>query len=344
MRTAAAAALVLLATGAAPADPGVYRKALRSTGWVVIPRTEDVMSGTCWLADLDRRLVVTCRHVVGDSREVLVYFPSYEKDRPVVEATRYLRKSPAVVGRVVAADAARDLALIRLASVPEGVQEMPLAGRSSSPGDDVHSIGNSGLRGDLDEGTLRWYTRGSARQVHRRKVQMPEGARLVWFVETQSPVNEGDSGGPVVNADGELVGVTDSYTKGERLVSQNVDVREVKAFLKESADAGAEGLVPGGPTPVGGWTFKAAAGGKTTEGDGEFRADGTFVLNRTGSALEGRYAFINGVLWLIAGDGFARGSLVWEGDDAFSLKVGKVEMTFARKPAEKAAEEVGEKP
>src|SRR5205823_989388 len=110
---------------------------------------DTIASGTCWLADRERRLAVTCRHVVGDSREVLVYFPAYEKDRPVVEAARYLRKSPAVVGRVVAADAARDLALIRLASVPEGVQEMRLADQSSGPGDDVHSVGNSGLRGDL---------------------------------------------------------------------------------------------------------------------------------------------------------------------------------------------------
>ena len=56
------------------------------------------------VADGDRRLVVTCRHVVGDAREVLVYFPRFEEGRPVVEAARYLREHSAAVGRVIAAD------------------------------------------------------------------------------------------------------------------------------------------------------------------------------------------------------------------------------------------------
>src|SRR5579884_3896686 len=98
-----------LAAAPALADAALYRKVLRSAGWVVVPGDTSTSSGTCWLADRDARLAVTCRHVVGDAREVLVYFPSFEKERPVVEAARYLRHNPPVAGQVVATDAARDL-------------------------------------------------------------------------------------------------------------------------------------------------------------------------------------------------------------------------------------------
>jgi len=282
--------------------------------------------------------------VVGDSREVLVYFPRFEKERPVVEAVRYLRNYPAVTGHVLATDAARDLALVRLDAVPDGVQALPLADESCGPGEDIHSIGNSGVRGDMKEGTLWWYTRGSVRQVHRRKVESAEGVRNVWFVETQAPVNEGDSGGPVVDAQGRLVGVTDSYSEGERLVSQNIDVREVRTFLRENRAARVQRAAEGERlSPVGGWKFAARnRDGKSLEGDGEFRADGTFALARGDKPLEGRYAFVNGVLWLIADDGFATVKPSWNGKDQFSVKVGKVEMTFDRRPAKTA--EVSSKP
>ena len=132
---------------------------------------------------------------------------------------------------------------------------MPLSDRGCGPGDDVHSIGNSGIRGGLGEGTLWWYTRGSVRQVHSRKVKVGGGSRKVWLVETQAPVNEGDSGGPVVDRKAGWSGVTDSYSSGQRLVSQNIDVREAGAFLKEAAASDRKrrtgvGAEPPGPMDV----------------------------------------------------------------------------------------------
>lgn len=49
--------------------------------------------------------------------------------------------------------------------------------------------------------------------------------------ETQSPINPGDSGGPVVNAAGELIGIAQSISPKARLVSYNVDISEVRAFM-----------------------------------------------------------------------------------------------------------------
>jgi hypothetical protein len=291
------------------------------------------------VADRARRLVVTCRHVVGTSRQALVYFPRYDEGRPVVEAARYLREGPAVLGRVIATDRARDLALVQLASLPDAVRQMPLAERGCGPGDDVHSIGNSGVLGGFDEGTLWWCTRGSVRQVHRHKAKVGDSSRRVWLVETQAPVNEGDSGGPVVDDAGRLVGVTDSYTGGRRLVSQNIDVREVRAFLKEKAGRGKDSAPEAAKaSPLGRWKFHVE-GRSPSSGEGTFRRDGTFLLSRSGSPLEGRYVCANGMVWLILADGVDQARLGWQGKDRFSLTLGHSELTFnrrLRKPAGRA--------
>ena len=332
------AALLLLAAGPAQCDPLLYQKALSSTGWVVVPRSSGISFGTCWVADHNRRLAVTCNHVVGDAREILVYFPRCKEGRPIVDAASYLRDYSAVTGRVVACDAARDLALLRLSSLPPGVRELPLSDRGSGPGDDVHSIGNCGIHGGLSEGTLWWYTRGSVRQVHRRRVKVGEGVRRVWLVETQAPVNEGDSGGPVVDDAGRLVGVTDSYSSGQRLVSQNIDVREVRAFLKETARHGRRRTIASAPALWGKWKYRAGDKNSPEEslsGEGTFRGNGTFVMSGSARPINGRYASANGMLWLIIDKGLISARPAWANKNRFCLKIGEAEFTFDRSPAKR---------
>src|SRR5205085_2359511 len=50
-------------------------------------------------------------------------------------------------------------------------------------------------------------------------------------LETTSPINSGDSGGPVVNKSGELVAISQSLSPSARLVTYSVDISEVRAFL-----------------------------------------------------------------------------------------------------------------
>ena len=89
---------------------------------------------------------------------------------------------------------------------------------------------------------------GRARQEFR-----DDDSRLhAMILETQSPVNPGDSGGPVVNGRVELVGLVAAVKLRERLVSINIDLTEVRSFVGEyfrSVDGtwnepDAEGLPP----------------------------------------------------------------------------------------------------
>jgi S1-C subfamily serine protease len=128
------------------------------------------------------------------------------------------------------------LALIELDQVPEDARALRLAPQSPKPGQRVHSIGNPGASDAL------WlYTQGTVRQVYLRSFvidgQLEVRARVV---ETQSPINPGDSGGPVVNDQGELVAIVESAYgaqpgKDIRLISTFIDVSEVKHLIRRHA-------------------------------------------------------------------------------------------------------------
>src|SRR5438309_390239 len=83
---------------------------------------------------------------------------------------------------------------------------------------------------------------GTARQVYHKKfaVGKDENKFVIdaRIVETQTPTNPGDSGGPVVNEQGELVAVNDSHNINAQLVNNCIDVSEVRAFLAESRPSG----------------------------------------------------------------------------------------------------------
>jgi len=230
----------------------VYQKVMKSIVWIHSSRGGDKrVTGSGSLIDLKNRLVLTNYHVVGDVNRATVVFPITEKGRLVAERDYYLERLRAngIPGRVVARDEKRDLALIQLERVPEGVEALPLATGGVSPGQPVHSVGNPG-----DSGALWVYTPGKVRQVYFKKWKADLEGRTATFeaevVETDSPTNPGDSGGPLVNDQGQLVGVTQGGAFKARLLSTFIDVSEVKMFLASREVrrvTGGEKLVPPRP-------------------------------------------------------------------------------------------------
>jgi hypothetical protein len=75
------------------------------------------------------------------------------------------------------------------------------------------------------------YTSGTVRTVYQKQFRTGAGEHNFKVVETQSPINSGDSGGPVVNSNGELVAIAQAIAPNARLVSYCVDISEVKTFL-----------------------------------------------------------------------------------------------------------------
>lgn len=213
----------------------LYSKTLDSTCWIVVMLADGISTGTGWVVDAEERLLLTNHHVVIDSEHavvdddrVRVYFPEHQDGRLITDCARYIEEVEGLRGEVFDTDARRDLAVIRLESLPAGVGALPLAEASSSPGAMVCSIGNPSLAEAL------WvYTSGTVRQLYDLKVQAPWGPLEFRAVMTQSPTNPGDSGGPVVNRRGQLVGVSESWKTGARLISNCIDVSEVQDYMAE---------------------------------------------------------------------------------------------------------------
>lgn len=221
----------------------IYKQALKSTAWVLVRNGNSTSSGTAWLVDRERKLLVTNHHVVGDAADVLVLFPIYQEGRLISERKAY-RDERGIRGKVVDTDVPTDLAVIQLIDpLPEGTAELKLATEGSQPGEDVFSIGNPGVSDAL------WcYTDGTVRSAaHRKEWQhLDMQARRVirrncLVMQTQSPVNPGDSGGPVLNEKGEVVAVVSSSTvRGPdgkdtvQLMTLNIDVSEVRKFVDQT--------------------------------------------------------------------------------------------------------------
>jgi hypothetical protein len=103
-----------------------------------------------------------------------------------------------------------------------------LAAKAPRPVQQVHSIGNSGASEAL------WvYSSGTVRQVYDKRFALAGGQVVeAGVLETQSPINPGNSGGPLVNDDGQLVGLVSASRRDAALVSLGIGVGELRALLR----------------------------------------------------------------------------------------------------------------
>jgi serine peptidase DegS len=124
--------------------------------------------------------IITNQHVVESANEIRVQFADGRIATP----------------EVVGSDPATDLALLHV-NVPE-LPAMAL-GRSDTlrPGDVVLAIGNPfGLGQTVTQGIVSATGRGN-----------PQLARFADFIQTDAAINFGNSGGALINVDGELIGI-----------------------------------------------------------------------------------------------------------------------------------------
>ncbi len=212
----------------AKANKEVYQKTPQSTCWIISKTDQGTFTGTGVVVDKEQKLIITNAHVTGTSKTVTILFPQYENGKLIATKKKYIEKmdSTGIKGRIISAEPLRDLALIVAKQIPEDVPQIKFATQPAQPGDRIHSVGNPGLSGAL------WvYTSGAARAVYQKQFRTELGAHDFRVIETQSPINRGDSGGPVVNDQAELIGLSQSMDLKARLISFCVELSEIKAFL-----------------------------------------------------------------------------------------------------------------
>ncbi len=134
---------------------------------------------------VDRRgRVLTNAHVVDDAKEAQVRFD----DGTETDA------------RVLGADESTDLAVLQVERNAAGVTPLPL-GRSGAldVGDAVIAIGNP-------FGLERTATTGIVSAL-KRIITAPNGFEIQNVIQTDAAINEGNSGGPLLDAGGRVIGI-----------------------------------------------------------------------------------------------------------------------------------------
>ena len=274
MRCKLAAFLMLAVPTLAAAEDTVYKKALKSTVWIVQPVSREgnrvmLRTGSGSVIDVKRKLILTNYHVVEEIPDVIVCFPIFDKKGELIpEKDKYnsALKDIGLKGRVIAKDPTKDLAIIELvkdAPLPHGTMAVRMAKGPPEPSQKVHSIGSPGISGALFN-----YTGGEVKSVYHKDWRVsrmqndPNPLMLsAHVIETSSATNKGDSGGPLLNDKCELVGVTQGMSVGgddTRIVSYFIAVDEVRDLLKRNkipfstaggtAVAAADKPLPNAPT------------------------------------------------------------------------------------------------
>ena len=134
--------------------------------------------------------IVTNRHVVAGGRSFEIVFASGQRS----------------VAQLVGADADSDLAVLKVDVLPDGIEPLPLAEPDTlQVGQFVVAIGNPfGEQGSMSVGIVS----GLSRSLRSQRTQGPGFAySLPGVIQTDAPINPGNSGGPLLNLDGEVVGI-----------------------------------------------------------------------------------------------------------------------------------------
>ncbi|HET6446151.1 MAG TPA: trypsin-like peptidase domain-containing protein [candidate division Zixibacteria bacterium] len=164
----------------------LYRKTNPAVVYIIVP---PLGSGSGFVFSSEGH-IVTNNHVVELGREFEVVFSNGE------------RRSAELVGR----DVDSDLAVIQVNQLPPSVRPLPI--RSSADlqvGQFVAAIGNPfGEQGSMSLGIISGLDRSLSSQ---RDTSSGSSYSLPEVIQTDAPINPGNSGGPLLNLDGEVIGV-----------------------------------------------------------------------------------------------------------------------------------------
>lgn len=221
---------------AAPLEPATYQRAMQATVYVAANVNYRVSKGgTGFLVDRQKKFVVTNHHVVSGCATVWVYFPKFEDGVAVASRKYYGQHDRPIFGRVVAADARRDLAVVQLDFITPDSVPLALAQEGAWPGEMVGILGNPGNSKFLWEKNS-----GTVESVGRRHLVYRGGEELNVQIADLKPtgrIGPGYSGGPILNRHGEAVGIISgaAHFGRETFAIDVVEIRELLLLARRHA-------------------------------------------------------------------------------------------------------------
>ena len=165
--------------------------------------------------------IVTNYHVVANVQQVLVNFSGQDD---AVEAT------------VVGTDPSSDIAVLEVKLPAAALTPLPLGNSDEvQVGDPVIAIGNPfGLERTVTSGIL---------SAIQREIIAPNDFPIEHVLQTDAAINHGNSGGPLLNGAGEVIGVnsqieTGGYAEGNVGVGFAVPINTVKQVASQLIETG----------------------------------------------------------------------------------------------------------
>jgi putative serine protease PepD len=164
-------------------------------------------------------LILTNDHVIKGANSITVSLDGQS------EHTR--------TAHLVGQDPSKDLALLRVS--PEGIAMHPLSlapSGSAQIGEAAWAIGNPF--------GLNWTLTGGVVSALNRAINSPSGAPIREVIQTDAALNPGNSGGPLINGQGEVIGVNSQIVSGSSTsggqggssgVGFAISTRTLRAFL-----------------------------------------------------------------------------------------------------------------
>jgi S1-C subfamily serine protease len=221
--------LLVLVVGTLTSMPVTAAEPVEAQGATAVVLTAGE-AGTGCVIDAEGGLVLTCHHVVSNSESASVLFPARDAAGKLLQqGDQALRRSQhAIAAIVIARDVQRDLALLELQTLPAGMCGIKLASASARPGEQTLRLGSPAAVGRGWQTTAATVSHAGMQTFHYPARGQHIRCRVL---ETDAPQFVGESGGPVLNNKGELIGINAAGRERDRL-SIAIDVAEVRTFLQ----------------------------------------------------------------------------------------------------------------
>jgi serine protease Do len=161
----------------------------------------------------ERGIIITNRHLVGSRATVTVC----------------LHDGTKMIGDVLAGDPACDLAIVRIQAAQRLVA-LPLA-----PVNDL-MVGETVIAIGHPYGYTNTVTTGIISALNR-EVELPTRDVVNGMIQVSAPINAGNSGGALLNINGELIGINVAVYDGAQAMAFALNAGHVKAFLNKHLSA-----------------------------------------------------------------------------------------------------------
>ncbi len=192
---------------------------IRTTSWFGQSSTATA-AGTGVLVSSDG-YILTNKHVIEDAHKIDVVTAdgkSYEKVK------------------LIATDPLNDIAFLKISDV----DNLPFAtlgdSKTISIGQQVIAIGNA--LGQFDNTVTSGIISGTGRSIVATDSSYTSQETLVDMIQTDAAINSGNSGGPLVNAAGEVIGINTATSSDADGIGFAIPISSVKGMLEQLLDSG----------------------------------------------------------------------------------------------------------